>query len=103
MNMLNGELYNEWDGVVKFFGENEVPDGYKVWAVKCLGMHCNECVRQEGVLKECPVCGSPVKYGDTGPRRCGCRTLLHICRGVITAIGFSTEIASMFGTNDDII
>ena len=103
MNTLNSELYSEWDRVVNFFEENKVPDGYKVWTVKCRGMHCNECLMQEGVLKECPVCGSSVKYGATGPHRCGCGTLLHVCRGVITAVGFSEAIVSMFDINDDVI
>ena len=104
MNMLNSELYSEWDRVIKFFEESEVPDGYKVWTVKCLGMHCNECVRQEGMLKECPVCGSSVrKYDYGGPYTCGCGTLLHVCKSVITAVGFSEAIVSMFDTNDDVI
>lgn len=59
--------------------------------VTCYKVLCHDCLRQDGLYKVCPLCGSTLR-DNRSLYTCTCGSLLFACRGVVTRFVVPCEL-----------
>ena len=87
-----------------------VPDGHDYFKMKCgpgLPKTCDRCLKQKGVLKVRPTCGSSVDSPD-GDGGCPCGAVIWTCRDTngkayVTEFSRPSPVITMLKTEEDVI